>query len=191
MILLVGCSKEELKPLFYTYDANQPTVVDADVFIMEHAIVTFESMEKEVNADYFHRYGIHINIELDSNRISLPDKVKFGTTIFFPEKKETLSIYIIPHEYMNVIGAAGYAMLGRNCIVISERSIRKSTLAHEIGHIFGLGHMEERKNVMHPVSGANKNEQPDYFLEQQIDTMLRNINPLIEVKLKTNNIIID
>lgn len=189
-LLLASCSKEEFKELFYEYNSNQPTTIVANVFIMEHSIVTFESMEREVNADYFHRYGIHIELNLMEERMSLSDGVKFENQFFLPKKQDTVTIYIVPQQYVNVPGAAAYALPGNNVTVVGDRRIRNRTLAHELGHIFGLDHTEIDNNVMTPLQGAKWRERPNNFEDWQVDEMLGRIDKL-ELSSKSSQMIID
>jgi len=183
-LFLFSCTKDEYKELYFEYNSNQPTTIVANVIVMEHSIVTFDSMEKEVNADYFHRYGIHIDLILKEGKQSLSDEVKFGNRIFLPKNKDTLTIYIVPSIYVNVSGAAAYALPGNSSVVIGDRYIRGRTLAHEIGHMYGLDHVKLENNVMTPFQGADWKERPNYFEEKQIDTILGKLSTQASKSLK-------
>jgi hypothetical protein len=178
LILLVFLFSCEVDPLqVYPYDPNQPVQIQVDVYPMEDVTIqlsVWNNMRKEVNADYFNRYGMNVNFDLMEN-IPFPEDIKNTTNLFIPpegtESKYEMKLYIIPYELMEP-GTAGYAIGGRNSIVISATSIYGTTIPHEIGHILHLAHYPEWMNVMYPLSKSGLKGEPKEFLEQQVDTML-------------------
>ena len=178
-ILLISCSKEEIiediPKLFYEYNPIQPKTITVEVVPTENTQLEFQDMLEEVNADYYNRYGIAVNFIL-KDREQLSDDVKYYNQILIPQSKnENILLYIIPEEYM-YFDAYGYSVINYKSIVLREDSQTTRTLAHEIGHILNLKHIELENNVMTPYNGAKQFDIPNDFVEKQIDTIMVSLN---------------
>jgi predicted Zn-dependent protease len=193
---MLSCLKSEefvRTKIHYQYSPEtQPHQIELTVVPTENVELNLEDMDLEVNADYFNRYGIGVNTKID-HRISLPDDVLFGNTIYFPPihsaSPKRIAVYVLPREAVNVTGALGYAVLGRNAIVLREDAQTNRTLAHEIVHILGLHHLDHDNNVMRPYFISGQYDVPNDFLPQQIDTVLTNLNNDFENDI--NSLIVD
>jgi len=191
-LLLLCCTKEE--PLYYyDYNPNQPIMLIMNVYPMEDVEINLNSLRKEINADYFNRYGIGIEVVLQE-RSELPQDLKdiaenstdrqFYIPDFIDGPKYVQHLYVIPDFYMPS-GIGGYA-LGAGRSVVKESNIYGTTVAHEIGHNLRLGHYPEWENVMFKLGSREQRGKPRDFLEEQIDTM---INTLVE-PIELNSIFI-
>ena len=181
-IWMASCSKYEVRdiPNVYEYDPDQPVVIDVEVIPMNDVVLEFDDMDLEVNADYYNRYGIGINL-YEGDRQYLDDSYRNDGRIFLPqhtdkEPKEHITIYVLPREYVQ-FAAFGYAIRGHGNAIVREDAQSSRTLAHEIGHLLDLGHVDMhipmfKNNVMTPMGGARQYNMPNDFHERQIDTML-------------------
>lgn len=181
-LLFVSCWKEEfvdVTKLTHEFNQDQPMTIEIEVVAMEEAVVQFEDMIKEVNADYFNRYGIAVRGEF-VGRDTLTHKQKFENEIFLPydktkEGREKIIVYVLPKKYIYPMAGA-YAMVGHNAIVLSEDFQTNRTLAHEIGHLFGLDHIKRANNVMDVTRRAEQYDVPNDFDEDQIETIYSYLN---------------
>lgn len=204
IVLLGSCAKPELNdrfidPLTYEYNADQPTILDIIVIPTENIDLKFKELESEVNADYFHRYGIHVNVIL-GERENLPDAVVNGNQYFLPqpktkEEREILKVYIVPQHLIkfefNGNMALAYALPHQNAIILGENVQDNRTLAHEIGHIFGLDHTDKDEyfnNVMTPFNRASRHAVPNDFENWQIDMITNGILSDENLTAKNNEI---
>jgi len=179
--LFPSCEKEVIFPeaLSFPYQPEQEIMIDVVVVPLEDVEVDFDAMVKEVNADYFNRYGIGIRAVL-GERAYLDQDHKTGNKIFLPqhlkrEEKKHFTVYVIPQEYL-YFEAAAYSVLQSKSIILGEGYQTNRTLSHELGHNFGLDHVDMTNNVMTPYKRAGQMDKPNIFVEQQIDTMKTFIN---------------
>lgn len=142
---------------------------------MEGANVDLSSVDLEINADYFNRYGIGVFSSLEDGQ-DLPQEVRDGE-LFIPENEFDgfISVYVVPKNFINM-RAAGYAVRRTKSIIIREDYILKRTLAHEIGHIFNLDHINEENNVMRVGYISGQYDEPNVFNESQIRKIKKSIN---------------
>lgn len=174
---LFSCQWEENteppKETIYPYNPDQELIVNVKVVPMGDVQIHFDQMDKEVNADYMNRYGIGVKLTL-AERVEIPEPLK-RNVVFVPERKSEkiteITAYILPKEYYNMPNSVGYAAIGTNAVVIREDGQRDRTLAHEIGHILGLHHIDLPHNTMKISAGIGMYGEPNNFVPEQIDTM--------------------
>lgn len=178
-LLTSSCSWEQdadpsaLDATVYPYLPNQEFMVDVEVVPIGDVEVYLDDMDKETNADYLNRCGIGVRLEL-GDKMEVPQNVIEGY-IFTPndvtDKPNTITAYIMPREFFNVGMAGGYALIGQNTIVLREDHQKDRTLAHEIGHLLGLEHLDIPDNVMTPYEGRGQYGEPNTFEPWQVDVM--------------------
>lgn len=176
LTLLVSCQKSELEPrLSYELNTLQPNTVTIELVTVGGAKYDFQQMYEEVNADYFNRYGIAIEFEIKDS-IPIPNQlIENPDSVYFPTGNENaITVFVVEPEYVRFNNAVAYALIyfNKSMIVIGENSVKSSTLAHEIGHVLGLDHMDIEGNVMHPFKGKRQYQYPNGFMAEQVDTML-------------------
>ena len=173
--LFVSCSKEpELIQNHFEYAPDQPLSIVVEVIPTEDVEVDLHAMGLEANADYFNRWGINLEFQL-KEREMLSDNVKYHNEILLPqhisqEIKTWISVYVIPREYI-YFDAHGYANTMSKSVVVAHDAQTMSVIAHEIAHIFGLGHLNEYNNLMEEIYAAGQYDVPKDLNEAQIDTM--------------------
>ena len=185
VIALTSCSKEEVfetSRLHHKPSYDIETVIDVRVVPVGDVKIKFNDMVDEVNIDYYNRYGIQINFEL-GDRIDMPQEIIDSGDLWYPENKKEYIVYIIPDEYTRNIpygnttrsyfGYAQGASFGNAYwAVIAERAQLNSTVSHELGHVFGLGHHGEwNDNVMGRYSTKEQYDIPSNFVQEQLDSI--------------------
>jgi predicted Zn-dependent protease with MMP-like domain len=159
----------------YPYEPYQDIMLDIKVVPVGDIELLLDDMNLEVNADYFNRYGIGINLILQERDLDYSDGLPDG-------QEGDIMLYVVPMEYMYKEGVAGYAVtrvfgygsFGK--IVLGEDFQTNGTLAHEIGHIMGLRHVCEDDNIMKLGHRSTQYDIPDNFNKQQIDTIISNLH---------------
>lgn len=172
IISMYSCTKDELErtKLFYDYEPNQELMINVEIIPTNNVSIEFKDMLEEVNADYYNRHGIGVNMTL-ADRIQLDSAYTKGNAIFIPKgSEEHIRLYIVESEVIK-FRAYAYAELYSNSIILNQNSQTSRTLAHEIAHLLGLSHSEEDNNVMTPLQIANQYDVPNEFNTQQIDTV--------------------
>tara|TARA_R100000781_G_scaffold113591_1_gene82418 strand:+ start:15121 stop:15696 length:576 start_codon:yes stop_codon:yes gene_type:complete len=178
IILFVSCEKyePELKN-HYPYDPQQNLVMDVEVIPVGDVLMEFEDMQIEVNADYFNRYGIGVNLLLKEG---IPYPVEGESLLKYELKK--IMVYVVPMEYIKMSGVAAYTVRWSNNdgvranIILGEDFQTNRTLAHELGHAFGLNHVRLKNNVMTIGVSNAQYWTPNDFVEKQIDTITSNFD---------------
>lgn len=181
LFLLIGCSKEDIVDLKtrYPYDPSGSNIINVDVIPVGDVIIEFDDMSLEVNADYFNRYGITVDLRL-KDRIPVPQYlIDDPERLFIPKDNERrIKVYVIDEEYVRVmyneeLRASAYAV--KRAVVLGEGQQTTRTLAHELGHVHGLDHVELPNNVMNINVHALQYDKPNDFTEEQVGTILENI----------------
>ncbi len=175
VLLFVSCvADKQNERLTYDYMPNQPVIINVDVVPVGDVDVRFQHMLEEVNADYFNRDGIGINLVL-KNRAST---IRLNENGYFVVPtiigKTIITVYVVKENLLKYDRRA--FATGNMNIVLGESVQSNRTLAHEIGHIYGLQHINEANNVMNPLSIAWQYDVPNDFNKSQIEKMLNNIN---------------
>lgn len=70
------------------------------------------------------------------------------------EDPETINVYY--SSQAATMGFVGYACSQRRILMRPVGTAGTTLLAHELGHAFGLGHVEDRDNFMHPIATGSK-----------------------------------
>lgn len=174
-LLLVSCSwHEEYEPndrLTYDYEPIQAHSITVEVVPTQGAQYDFQDVYMELNAEYFNRYGIYVEM-YEADTLHLEEKYTDGNIIFYPlnrEGHEHIKSYVVAPENMKVKGAAGYAIPGHLATVVRDDRMDYSTLAHEIGHLFlGPEHSDDPNNVMYYTSARAPQQKPKNFTPEQI-----------------------
>lgn len=175
-ICLVSCSKEpyEVSKLMYDYNPAQALTIDIELVVADGVGLLYDDLVREVNADYFNRYGIGVDITNISST-GLPDGVVNGKQIFTPDHKDgKIRVYIIPSENI-YLPAMAYSIMESRTIVLGEDVQTNRTLAHEIGHLMGLEHSTLDNNVMTLGDRAGQYGHPNDFSPEQVDIIVGNL----------------
>jgi hypothetical protein len=159
----------------YPYDPFQDIMLNVKVVPCGDVEIFFNDMLLEVNADYYNRYGIGINLTLQDRVLDYTKGLPNG-------EEGDIMLYVVPMDYMPREGIAGYAVtrvfgygtFGK--IVLGENFQKNGTLAHEIGHIMGLRHVQEKGNIMKLGHRSTQYDVPDNFNKKQIDTIISNLH---------------
>lgn len=204
VILFTSCTKDDIESdrLFFDEVQVTNTIIEIDVIPTEGIQIDFQEMVDEVNVDYFNRYNMNIEFTLRENQ-NLPDYMKNGSNEMFipgPSEKYKMTLYIVPDQYLRFGDrtANGYAIQGNDVMVVRESSYKNSTVAHEIGHLFGLGHHGEwNDNIMGEFSTKKQYDIPSEFVQEQLDSIQINLDmrkkykDLTSKSFKTQSVIID
>jgi hypothetical protein len=149
-------------------------MIDLDIIPVGDVVLEMEDMELEVNADYFNRYGIGVNL-------NLKQRVKYEYPLPYTEKNK-ISVYIVPMEYIKDAGTAAYTIAWRNSttaqatIVLGENFQKDRTLAHEIVHAFFIyEHNNIKNNVMNLSDRALQYDIPNDFTDEQIEIIKQGV----------------
>lgn len=182
-ILIIGfflsCEKHEFSAdtkTVYPYEPFQDVVLDVKVVPVGDVELFFDDMNLEVNADYFNRYGIGLNLILQDRKPYNDGKISKETNY------GEITVYVVPQEYIKLDGVAAYTARITTSqgtyadVILGEGSQTNRTLAHEMGHALGLGHINEKNNVMKLGYPAYQYDVPNDFNEKQIDTIISNLH---------------
>ncbi|QQO97377.1 matrixin family metalloprotease [Maribacter phage Colly_1] len=180
-LLFLSCSKEELTTeTLFEYNSNQPTVINVEVIPTEDVTLNFAEMEYVVNSEYFHRYGIHLNL-VESARIELDERITDGPQIFLPFDTDRdvvrnhIKVYVLSEDNINFWGSpSGYAMVDQLNVMVREDVQTERTVAHEIAHVLGLGHNDTKGNMMTEKVALGSSIVYD-FTEEQVAIMMATI----------------
>lgn len=187
--IFTSCTKEEVfetSAIHHEVNNDIHTTVNVRVVPMENANIDFQQMVDEVNIDYFNRYGIEINLTLEDSE-SLPNEIKEEPQLWFPETKDEITLYIVPDQYTKSVmyngsrrtynGYAHGASFGSaKWAVVKESKHKSSTVAHELGHVLGLGHHGSwNDNVMGQFSTKEQRDIPSNFVQEQLDSIQLNL----------------
>jgi hypothetical protein len=177
-MVFTSCTNHEFSAdtkTVYPFEPFQDVVLDVKVVPVGDVELLFDDMNLEVNADYFNRYGIGINLILQDRDLDYSDGLPNG-------EEGDIMLYVVPMEHMYKDGVAGYAVTrvfgygSYGKIVLGENFQTNGTLAHEIGHIMGLRHVQEKGNIMKLGYRSTQYDIPDNFNERQIDTIYSNLH---------------
>ena len=171
--VFTSCEKHEFPStkITYPYEPEQETIIDVDVVPVGDVELEMEDMDLEVNADYFNRYGIGVRLHLKE---STNDGIPMG-------KDGTITVYVVPMDFIKLEGVAAYTITYSSKqrkvskIIMGEGFQTNRTLAHELGHAYGLSHLREKNNVMQLGTQAYQYDIPHNFNEKQIDTIMSNL----------------
>lgn len=171
---ILSCEKHEIETrLSYPFEPNQEIILDVDVIPTEGVIVDYQEMLEEVNADYYNRYGIGVNL-------ILKDPIKYEYPLPYTEPNK-ITVYIVPSDYIKEAGTRAYTIWWQNntethaTIILGEEFQKSRTLAHEIGHTFGLQHNKIKNNVMNLSAPSWQYSVPNDFTDEQIVTIKNNL----------------
>ncbi len=200
-MIIIGCEKQEpVHRITYEFNPEQETIIEVDVIPVGDVEMKEIDMLKEVNADYYNRYGVGIRINFFENIPVPQDLIDEPETVWWPKGPDyKITAYVINEQYIRLPGATAYLLRytgnrARAMAVIGEHSQTNGTFAHELGHAFSLDHVQLNNNVMKPHSRARQYDVPNDFVEAQIDTIMGNIdlfdNKLLSSKVKEEFILI-
>ena len=186
LLVVTGCSHSEQQgeKLTYGYFPDQPVNITLNIVPMEDVVLDMDGMLLELNADYYNRWGISVGLDL-MERQSLPFEVTEGSGIFTPEQMgDSITVYIVPSQYVKM-GAYAYASTStkggyiHRTIVLGDYSQTSSTLAHELGHIWGLSHKDIKGNLMRQREVAWQRGTPKDLEDWQVERIKQNINLIL------------
>jgi hypothetical protein len=177
-MVFTSCVEDEMNGItktVYPFEPEQDIIINIKVVPVGDIELLLDDMNLEVNADYYNRYGIGINLILQERDLDYTDGLPNG-------EEGDIMLYVVPMEYMPRDGIAGYAVTrvfgygSYGKIVLGENFQANGTLAHEIGHIMGLRHVKEKGNIMKLGHRSTQYDIPDNFNEKQIDTIISNLH---------------
>ncbi len=187
VILFASCEKQEpVYRLTYDFEPDQETIIEIDVVPVGDVVLEKEDMLMEVNADYYNRYGIGIELNF-LDRIQLSDEGKFRGV------ENRVTVYVVEQSLIQLRRASsGYTIrytgtINKSVIVIGESSQRNAVLAHEIGHAYGLHHVELENNLMEKWVSASQYNVPHDLVGSQVDSILTETKGNHKLSLETKH----